>query len=134
MRRRSGGKVPWEVTLLLCVARSLFRHQALEVVLGKLVHGLRLFWPDPEITLANKSAISQARCRVGARPVMALFHAVCRPLATTQTPGTLQFGLRLMVLDGTVEDVSDSPANVRAYRAQSQREAPVPFLRCRACT
>ena len=57
-RRR---KLPADVTLLLCVAMSLWRHEAVEVVLDKMVHGRRLFWPDPDIALANKSAISQAR-------------------------------------------------------------------------
>jgi Insertion element 4 transposase N-terminal/Transposase DDE domain len=111
-RRR---KLPADVTLLLCVAMSLFTQQSLEVVLGKMVHGLRLFWPDPDIVLANKSAISQARARLGARPVVALFHRVCRSLATEQTPGAFRFGLRLLAIDGTTEDVPDSPANARAF-------------------
>lgn len=111
-RRR---KLPADVTLLLCVAMSLFTQEALRVVLHNLVHGLRLFWPDPEIALASKSAISQARYRLGARPVVGLFHRLCRPLATAQTPGAVRFGLRLMALDGTVEDVPDSPANARAF-------------------
>jgi Insertion element 4 transposase N-terminal/Transposase DDE domain len=111
-RRR---KLPNDVTLLLCVAMSLFTQHAVDVVLRKMVHGLRLFWPDPDITLAGKSAISQARYRLGARPIVALFHRVCRPLATEQTPGAFLFGLRLMALDGTVEDVPDTPANARAF-------------------
>lgn len=120
-RRR---KLPADVTLLLCVAMSLFTQEALRVVLQKLVHGLRLFWPDPGIVLASKSAISQARYRLGARPVVALFHRLCRPLATAQTPGAFRFSLRLVAIDGCVEDVPDSPANVRAFgRHQSDRGA-----------
>jgi hypothetical protein len=111
-RRR---KLPSDVTLLLCVAMSLFTQHALDVVLHTMVHGLRLFWPDPDIPLATKSAISQARYRLGARPVVALFHRVCRPLATEQTPSAFLFGLRLMALDGTVEDVPDTPATARAF-------------------
>jgi hypothetical protein len=98
------------------------------VVLHKLVHGLRLFWPDPEIALASKrpegTRISQARYRLGARPVVALFHRVCGPLATVQTPGAFRFGLRLVAIDGLVEDAPDSPANVRAFgRQHSDRGA-----------
>jgi hypothetical protein len=120
-RRR---KLPADVTVLLCVAMSLFTQQALRVVLHKLVHGLRLFWPDPEIVLASKSAISQARYRLGARPLVALFQQICQPLATAQTPGAFCFGLRLVAIDGTVEDVPDSPANVRAFgRHHSDRGA-----------
>ncbi len=121
VRRR---KLPADVTLLLCVAMSLFTQQALEGVLATLVHGLRLFWPDPDIALATKSAISQARYRLGARPVVALFHQVCQPLATEQTPGAFFCGLRLMALDGTTEGVPDSPANERAFgRHHSDRGA-----------
>src|SRR5919204_1707089 len=114
-RRR---KLPAEVMVLLCVAMSLFTHDALDVVLYKLVHGLRLFWPDPDTPLATKGALCQARYRLGARPLVALFHQVCRPRATPQTPGAFRFGLHLMALDGTVEDVPDSPANVRAFGRQ----------------
>jgi Insertion element 4 transposase N-terminal len=110
-RRRR--KLPNDVTLLLCVAMSLFTQHAVDVVLRKMVQGLRLFWSDPDIALAYKGAISQARYRLGARLVVALFHRVCRPLATEQTPGAFLFGLRLMALDGTVEDVPQTPANVR---------------------
>jgi hypothetical protein len=120
-RRR---KLPSDVTLLLCIAMSLWTAQALDVVLHTMVHGLRLFWPDPDIALAGKTAISQARYRLGARPVVALFHRVCQPLATAQTPGAFLFGRRLMALDGTVEDVPDSPANARAFgRLHSDRGA-----------
>jgi Insertion element 4 transposase N-terminal len=111
-RRR---KLPNDVTLLLCVAMSLFTPHARDVVLRKMVQGLRLFWPDPDSTLARQSAISQARYRLGARRVVALCHRVCRPLATEQTPGTFLCGLRLMALDGTVEDVPATPANARAF-------------------
>lgn len=55
VRRR---KLPADVTLLLCLATSLWTHEALAVVLAKLVHGLRLFWPDPDLVLASKGAIS----------------------------------------------------------------------------
>ena len=121
VRRR---KLPADVTLLLCLAMSLWTRQALDVVLHKMVHGLRLFWPDPDIALATKGTISQAHSRLGARPVVALFQQVCRPLATERTPGAFRFGLRLMAIDGTTEDVPDSPANARAFgRHHSDRGA-----------
>jgi hypothetical protein len=120
-RRR---KLPNDVTLLLCVAMGLFAQHAMDVVLRKMVQGLRLLWPEPDIARARKSAISQARSRLGARPVVALFHRVCRPLATVQTPGAFLFGLRLMALDGTGEDVPDTPANARAFgRPHGERGA-----------
>jgi hypothetical protein len=56
-----------------------------------------------------------------------LFHQVCRPRATPQTPGAFRFGLRLMALDGTVEDVPDSPANGRAFGRPHSGRGPSAF-------
>jgi hypothetical protein len=103
------------MTLLLCVAMGLFTNTALEQVLSKMVKGLRYIWPEHDYRTANKSAISQARQRLGARPVVELFHRVCRPLATEQTRGAFLFSLHLMAVDGTTEDVPDTPANVTYF-------------------
>jgi hypothetical protein len=44
---------------------------------------------------------------------------VVRPLATPQTPGTFYKGMRLMGIDGTVEDVPDTPANAEHFGRSS---------------
>ncbi len=111
-RRR---KLPAELTLLLSVAMNLFTHDALEEVLRKLLKGLRFIWPAPDITTANKGAISKARYRLGAAPLVELFHRVCQPMATGQTPGAFLFGLRLMAFDATNEDLPDTPENARVF-------------------
>ena len=109
-------KLPAVVTLLLCIAMGLFTNMALEQVLIKMVKGLRYIWPgDEDYQTANKSAICQARYRLGAQPVVELFHRVCTPLATGSTPGAFLFGLRLMSIDGTREDVLDTPANAAFF-------------------
>ena len=109
-------KLPAVMTLLLCIAMGLFTNMALEQVLIKMVKGLRYIWPgDEDYQAANKSAICQARYRLGAQPVVELFHRVCTPLATELTPGAFLFGLRLMSIDGTREDVQDTPANAAFF-------------------
>jgi hypothetical protein len=108
-------KLPAVMTAMLCIAMGLFTNIALEQVLKKMVKGLRYIWPDTDYQTANKSAISQARYRLGAQPVVELFHRVCQPLATEQTPGAFLFGLRLMSIDGTTEDVPDTPANAAFF-------------------
>jgi hypothetical protein len=109
-------KLPAVVTLLLCIAMGLFTNIALEQVLVKMVKGLRYIWPDDEdYQTANRSAICQARQRLGSRPVWELFHRVCKPRATEQTPGAFLFGLRLMAIDGDVEDVPDTAANAAFF-------------------
>ena len=65
----------------------------------------------------SKGALCQARYRLGARPLVALFKRVCKkPLAEADTaPEAFLVGLRLMALDGTVLDLPDTPENVRAF-------------------
>jgi hypothetical protein len=74
-------KLPATMVLLLCVAMGLFTNMSLEQVLIKMVKGLRYIWPgDKDYQTANKSAISQARYRLGTQPAVELFHRVCKPI------------------------------------------------------
>lgn len=59
----------------------------------------------------SKSAIFQARVRLGPEPVEALFRRTARPLADPDTPGSWLAGRRLVAIDGTCLDVADSEAN-----------------------
>ena len=108
-------KLPAAVTLLLCVAMNLYAGECLPHVFRRLVSGVRWLWPAPDDLRVSKGAVCQARYRLGAAPLVGLFHRVCQPLATPGTPGAFLFGLRLLALDGTTLDVPDTPANVRAF-------------------
>ena len=108
-------KLSAELTLLLVVAMNLFTADPLHIVLAKLLQGLRFLARNPEEPVATKSAVCQARYELGVRPLVALFHRVCSPMATPTTPGAFLFGLRLMAIDGTTEDVPDTPENARAF-------------------
>jgi hypothetical protein len=118
-REGAGGrrerKLPAAVTLPLCLAMHLFAQEALPAVFRRLVGGLRWLWPDRDDLTVSKSGISQARYRLGARPLVALFHQVCHPLASAATPGGFRFGYRLLALDGTTFDLPDTPANAAAF-------------------
>jgi hypothetical protein len=119
-------KLPMIVVMLVCIAINLFADQAIEDVLAKLWQGPRFLRPDDQRLPASKGAISQRRQQLGVRPLVALFHQVCRPLASPTTPGAFLAGLRLMALDGTVEDVADTPANAAYFgywRGQRGRSA-----------
>jgi DDE family transposase len=65
--------------------------------------------------LPSTAAIVQARQRAGARLLRELFRAVARPIATARTGGAFLGGLRLMAIDGTTLDVTDTPENDRAF-------------------
>jgi hypothetical protein len=108
-------KLTMPVVVWLIIALHLYTTLSISAVLAKLSRGLRFLWPDPTIRLPSDSAISYRRSQLGARPIVALFHQVCQPLATPQTKGAFLFGLRLMAIDGLVEDVPDTPANLAAF-------------------
>jgi hypothetical protein len=112
-------KLTMTAVVLVLIAMNLATHLPIDAVLRHLGRGLRFIWPDPEIALPGKSALSYRRYQLGARPLVALFQRVCQPLTTPATPGAYLFGLRLMAIDGTVEDVPDTPANARAFGRHS---------------
>lgn len=108
-------KVTLLLTVWLVIALHLYPTVAIGAVLVKLARGLRFIWPDPAIALPCDSAIAYRRAQLGARPIVALFHQVCQPLASAQTRGAFLFGLRAMAIDGTTEDVPDTPANAAYF-------------------
>lgn len=114
-RERRTRKLPASFMLLFCVAIHLCAADPLTHVYACLVHAVRWLLPDPAAARVSKSALCQARYRLGARPVVALFHQLCQPLATPQTPDAFLCGLRLWALDSTTFDLPDTPANARVF-------------------
>jgi hypothetical protein len=115
---RRARKLTAEATIWALIAMNVYTHLALDHVLRKVSQGLRFIWPDPTYRVPGASALVYRRYQLGAAPVRALYERLARPIATPQTPGAFRFGLRLMALDGTVEDVPDSPANAAAFGRQ----------------
>jgi hypothetical protein len=66
-----------------------------------------------------RSNLCEARQRLGVEPVRQVFDQVVRPLATPQTQGAFYRGLRLMGIDGTVQDAPDTPANAARFGRSS---------------
>jgi Insertion element 4 transposase N-terminal len=55
--------------------------------LRSLLEGLRWLWGAERVTVASKSGISQARTRLGERPLQQLYVQVVQPVATGTTRG-----------------------------------------------
>jgi hypothetical protein len=108
-------KLTQPLVVWLVIALHVYTTLSIGAVLSKLARGLRLLWSDPLIALPTDSALTYRRYQMGARPLARLFHQVCQPIATQATRGAFLFGLRLMALDGTVEDVPDTPANAAVF-------------------
>lgn len=126
-------KLPALLVMILCIVMHWFSHESLAYVLQKLItlpalsRGIL-----PRVWSADKSSISEARYRLGAKPLECLFKRVCQPQATVTTPGAFRFGKRLVALDGTIESVADSPRNA-AYFGRSgggYGNSAYPQLRC----
>src|SRR5919201_1061928 len=115
---RRARKLTAEATIWVLIALNVYTHLAVGHVLRKVSQGLRFIWPDPTYRVPGASAFVYRRYQLGAAPVVALYERLARPIATPQTLGAFRFGLRLMALDGTVEDVPDSPANAAAFGRQ----------------
>lgn len=114
-RERRLRKLPAAAVVFVCVAMNLYAAMPLGQVAARLVSGLRWRWPHPDAWRVSTGALCRARGRLGARPLVALFKQVCRPLATRATPGAFFGRWRLLALDGTKWDVPDTPANARAF-------------------
>jgi hypothetical protein len=103
------------ITVWVVIGLYLFARCSVKRVLVKLSQGVRLLWDNGEARLAGDGALSYRRDQVGVRPMAQLCQRVCQPLATPHTLGAFHFGLRLVALDGTVDAVADTPANVAVF-------------------
>ena len=110
-------KLPSHLIVCLVVTMSIWSSDSMRTVLKNLVKGLRTQWLKlgQYWRVPSPSSISEARQRLGCRPMSQLFHLLVRPLATAKTPGAFLFGLRVMAADGTVLDVPDTPANAKVF-------------------
>ena len=120
------------VTVLVIVGMNIYPYLSIGHVMQKIARGLRFIWLDPDYDIAKDSALCYRRYQLGAPVLVYLFRQLCRPIATTATKGAFHFGLRLMAIDGTVEDVADTPANEAAFgRHHTNRgQAAFPQVQC----
>ena len=114
--------LPARLVVYYVLAMTLFSSASYEEVMRSLTEALawasgwRARW-----TVPSKSAIFQARARLGVAPLAQLFARTCRPLATPSTPGTpgtpgaFYRDWRVVSIDGTTLDVADTAANDAAF-------------------
>lgn len=104
--------LPARVMAYFAIGMGLYSEGSYEDVLAQLTDGLS--WASgwaQEYPLPSKSAIFQARQRLGSQPLEDLFARVAKPLGGPDTAGVWVAGRRLVAVDGTCLDVADTPAN-----------------------
>ncbi|GAC1526981.1 MAG: hypothetical protein NVS2B4_04050 [Ramlibacter sp.] len=118
---------------MYCVmALALWREAPLEEVLRVVCEGLQwLGGGEAGAVQASKSAISQARSRLGPQIMRQLAGRVLRPLAGVGAPGAWYRDLRIMALDGSCLDVADEAANAEyfGYPGASRGQSAFPQAR-----
>lgn len=124
--------LPGRVVVYFTLALCLFFDDAYEEVLRKLVNGLKFLgnWRG-EWHVPTSSALSQARTRLGAAPLAALFDRVAAPIAQPGTTGAWFHGWRVMAVDGVVFDVPDTPENLTEFAkfGSGLTQSPYPQVR-----
>jgi hypothetical protein len=126
--------LPARLVVYYVLAMALFSHAGYEEVMRSLVEGLswhsgwKSHWQVP-----SKSAIFQARARLGVEPLRRLFERACVPVARASTPGAFYDRWRLVSVDGTTLDVADTPENEsdfgRPGSARGEGRSAFPQLR-----
>jgi hypothetical protein len=120
------------VVVQVVIAMGLYARLSIGTVLQEIARGLRFIWAGPDCAVAGESAIAYRRLQLGVEPLEALFHRVCQPLATPATIGAFLYGARVMAIDGTVEDVPDTPQNAAAFGRHGSDRGPAAFPQLRA--
>jgi transposase IS4-like protein/DDE family transposase len=112
LRHRS---LPARVMAYFSIGMALHSEGSYEDVLALLTDGLGWVSGQEPVRLPSKSAIFQARARLGAEPLRALFGRVAAPLAEPEVAGAWLAGRRLVAIDGTCLDVADTAANAEFF-------------------
>ncbi|WP_307111400.1 IS4 family transposase [Streptomyces demainii] len=102
-------KLPARVVVYLLLAAALFEECGYPAVWSKLTGALGSL-PLPKVTATG---LWHARCRLGVRPLRALFDLLRGPASAIRTAGARWAGLLVVAIDGTHLDVPDD-LDVRA--------------------
>jgi hypothetical protein len=121
--------------------RRLPAHEVVWLVIGQSWfpdRGIPKVWrhlhPSPDHPEPVDSAFTQARQRLGARPLQRLFHRTCRPLSAPGCLGAFHQSWLIVALDGSVFEAPDTPANRKTLGSASNQhsEGAFPQLRLSA--
>jgi len=125
-------KLNMQAMTYLIIALALYPHCSTREVYRRLLEGLSdgLGFQD-EVPTAG--ALCQRRQQLAVTPLRALFARIARPLALPQTRSAFRFGMRVVAVDGTMENLPDTDANRTVFPYHCQEElsrSPFPQVRC----
>lgn len=124
--------LPAHVVVYYVIALALYMHSSYREVLRCLLEGIQwLLGPGALVKIAGKSGISQARTRLGWKPIQQLHDDIVKPIAVESTKGAWYRSWRLVSLDGSTLDIADEKKNEKAFArpAASRGSSAFPQLR-----
>jgi hypothetical protein len=127
-RRR---KLPSLELMLFLIALGLHASEGCRAVLRRVLLRKGSVAEEALDRMSSDSAISQARARLGWKPIRDLYQSVVGPIATRKTIGAWYRRWRLVTLDGSTLDLADTSRNERAFGrpGASRGKAAFPQLR-----
>ena len=111
--------LPAHVVVYYVILLALYTGVACREVLRCLLEGVRWLWGPEAVRVSGKSAISQARRRLGSEPLERLAEQLVGPVAVRGPGGTTRGAWyrdwRLVSLDGSTMEVPDTRENAAAF-------------------
>jgi hypothetical protein len=104
--------LPSRVVVYLLLAGALFAEHGYGQVWARMIAGL----DGLGVAVPTPGALAQARRRIGAAPLRALFDLLRGPAAGLATKGVFWRGRLVTAIDGTILGCADTPANLAVYQ------------------
>jgi hypothetical protein len=125
-------KLNMQAMCYVVIALALYPQCSTREVYRRLLEGLSdgLSYQD-EVPTAG--ALCQRRQQLAVTPLRALFARIARPQARPETRAAFRFGLRVVAVDGTMENLPDTDANRTVFPYHCLEEfsrSPFPQARC----
>ena len=124
---------PATAVVYFTMAMSLFRTPPLEEILRIFSEACKQLSRQDGIDfqIPNKSAISQARIRLGSETMRLIADEVLKPIAPPEFAGAWYRGMRIMAIDGSCFEVPDESANIKFFGYQSTSRGEPAFPQAR---
>ena len=114
-------RLPAEQVVWLVIALALYRHQSMPEVLATLDLAL----PSATTPVISKSAVTQARQRLGSEPLASLFCQTASAWCAQDAERHTWKGISLWAMDGTTFRTPDSTENRAHFGAQAYASGKV---------
>ena len=125
-------KLNMQAMCYVLIALALYPQCSTREVYRRLLEGLS-DGLSSQNEVPTAGALCQRRQQLAVTPLRALFARIARPLALPQTRAAFRFGLRVVAVDGTLENLPDTDANRTVFPSHCLEElsrSPFPQARC----